>query len=49
MEKILVTGGAAYLVANISKANKVLDWKPKYNNIEEILKTAINWHLRDNS
>ena len=42
-------GDPAYLVANISKANKVLDWKPKYNNIEEILKTAINWHLRDNS
>ena len=37
-------GDPAFLVADISKAKKILNWKPKYINIEETLKTAINWH-----
>jgi UDP-glucose-4-epimerase GalE len=37
-------GDPAYLVANAEKAKQLLHWKPRYTQIEDILKTAIEWH-----
>ncbi len=37
-------GDPAYLIASANKAMQLLNWKPKYTQIEDILKTAINWH-----
>ena len=37
-------GDPAYLVADCSKAKAILNWQAHYNNIEDILKTAIHWH-----
>ena len=36
-------GDAEYSVANNEKFVKRFQWKPKYNNLEHILKTALNW------
>ncbi len=36
-------GDPATLIADSSKANKVLGWESKYN-LEDIIKTAWNWH-----
>jgi UDP-arabinose 4-epimerase len=41
------TGDPAYLVANIDKAKNILRWSPQFENISEILKTAVNWHKKD--
>lgn len=38
------SGDPARLVASNKKAQKVLGWRPKYNNLEEIISTAWNWH-----
>ena len=32
------------LVASSDKASKILGWKPKYTEIDSIIKTAWNWH-----
>lgn len=40
-------GDPAYLVADASRASRVLGWKPNYTNITQILKTAVNWHKID--
>lgn len=37
-------GDPAELVADSSLAQKVLNWKPKYTDIESIVSTAWNWH-----
>jgi UDP-glucose 4-epimerase len=37
-------GDPPELVANSSKAQAVLDWKPQYMDIESIVKTAWKWH-----
>lgn len=37
-------GDPAILVADNSKAAAILDWKPEYN-IDDIIKSAWNWHL----
>ena len=37
-------GDPGYLVADNTKAKKVLNWHPQYTQIEDILKTAIHWH-----
>ena len=37
-------GDPGYLVANNTKAKKILNWHPQYTQIEDILKTAIHWH-----
>ncbi len=39
-------GDPAYLIASANKAMQLLNWKPKYTQIEDILKTAINWHKK---
>ena len=38
-------GDPAVLVANNSKLVNKLDWKPKYDDIEYIIKTAWNWEI----
>lgn len=37
-------GDPAELVADSSKANKVLQWKPKYTNVEQVVESAWRWH-----
>jgi UDP-glucose 4-epimerase len=39
-------GDPAILIASSEKAEKVLNWKPKYNSIEKIISDAWNWHLK---
>src|SRR6056300_37053 len=36
-------GDSKMIVADPSKFNKTLNWKPKFNNLEYILKTAYEW------
>ena len=38
-------GDPARLFANNTKAAEILGWKPKYTNIEDIIRTAWNWEL----
>ncbi|MBZ5753119.1 MULTISPECIES: UDP-glucose 4-epimerase GalE [Metabacillus] len=37
-------GDPAVLIASSEKAQTVLGWKPKYNNLETIIETAWNWY-----
>lgn len=37
-------GDPSVLIASSEKAKKILGWQPKHTNIEEIIKTAWNWH-----
>jgi UDP-glucose 4-epimerase len=37
-------GDPAVLIATSGKAQSVLGWKPKYNDLETIIETAWNWH-----
>lgn len=37
-------GDPAVLIASSEKARRVLGWKPEHNSLEEIIKTAWNWH-----
>lgn len=39
-------GDPAILIADSQKAIDILDWKPKYNDLETIVKTAWNWHKK---
>lgn len=39
-------GDAAILVADSSKAKKILDWNPKRNDINIICKSALEWEMR---
>ena len=39
-------GDAISLVADIKKLKKVLNWKPKYNKLENILDSAIKWEKK---
>ena len=38
-------GDIAQVYANTKKFQKILKWKPKYNNINKIIKSAIKWEL----
>ena len=40
-------GDPAVLIASAEKAKKILGWTPKFTDIEEIIKTAWNYHSRD--
>lgn len=40
------SGDPEILVGSLDKAIKVLGWKPKYTNIDTIVKHAWNWHER---
>ncbi len=39
-------GDPTILVATHEKATKILDWSPRFSNLDEIVKTAWEWHLR---
>lgn len=38
------SGDPAILIASSQKAMKVLEWKPEFTNVEEIISSAWNWH-----
>jgi UDP-glucose-4-epimerase GalE len=40
-------GDPAVLVADVSKARGVLDWKPRYSDLETIVSTAWEWHRKE--
>jgi UDP-arabinose 4-epimerase len=40
------TGDPPVLLADPSRARAVLDWQPKYREIDEIVRTAWDWHRR---
>ena len=37
-------GDPPILVADASRARTVLDWEPRYTDIQQIIQTAWNWH-----
>ena len=39
-------GDAAILVSDTSKLKQMIDWTPKYNKLDFIIKTAIDWELK---
>ena len=39
-------GDIAQIYSNTKKLNKLLKWKPKYNNMNKIIKSAINWEKK---
>ena len=39
-------GDSKMIIANPKKFNKFFDWKPKFNNIKYILKTAVEWEKK---
>jgi len=39
-------GDSSMLVSNVSKLSNLLNWKPKYNNLNFIVKTAIEWEKK---
>ncbi|MFQ6083445.1 MAG: GDP-mannose 4,6-dehydratase, partial [Candidatus Aminicenantia bacterium] len=39
-------GDVALLVASREKAEKELNWKPQYSDMEAIIETAWNWHKK---
>ena len=41
-------GDSEMVVANSDKFNKIFNWKPKFNDIKFILKTAIDWEKKLN-
>lgn len=41
-------GDSKYIVADSSKFKKIFKWKPKYNNLKYILKTAYDWEKKIN-
>ena len=40
-------GDSPVLIADIRKAQKILDWKPRYTDVDSIISTAWHWHQRD--
>ena len=39
-------GDAEIMVSNISKLKRMIDWTPKYNKLDFIIKTSIDWELK---
>jgi UDP-glucose 4-epimerase len=39
-------GDIAQVFSNTKKLNQLLQWKPKYNNMHKIIKSAINWEKK---
>lgn len=39
-------GDPAVLIASNAKARRLLGWKPKYTQLDEIIQTAWNWHKK---
>ena len=44
--RILLTGGASHSVADVTKFVKKFQWKPKYNDLNAILKSALDWEKK---
>ncbi len=42
-------GDPAVLIASSEKANKILNWTPKYTDIKDIISSAWNWHKNNPS
>ncbi len=42
-------GDPARLVADISRAEKELGWRPRMSDLDTIIKTALSWHQRSSS
>ncbi len=40
------SGDAEMAVSDISKLKRMIDWTPKYNKLDFIIKTAIDWELK---
>ena len=40
------TGDAQILVSDISKLKQLNDWTPKYNKLDFIIKSSIDWELK---
>ena len=41
-------GDSENLVSNVSKISKHINWKPKYDNLKEIIESSINWEKKLN-
>jgi len=41
-------GDSEILISDVSKLNNLINWEPKYNNLNVILKTAIDWEKKIN-
>ena len=41
-------GDAEKLISNIDKLSKTINWEPKFNDLNLIIKTAINWEKKIN-
>ncbi len=39
-------GDSERLVSDVSKLNKHINWKPKYNNLKKIIESSINWEKK---
>ena len=39
-------GDAEISVANIDKIKQMIDWTPKYNKLDFIIKTSIDWEIK---
>jgi len=42
-------GDPAILVADPSRAARILGWQPQHSDLENIIRTAWNWHSRNSS
>jgi len=40
------SGDPACVTASIEKIKKVLNWQPKYNNLDAIISSALAWERR---
>ena len=41
-------GDSEILISDVSKLNNLINWEPKYNNLNVILKTSIDWEKKIN-
>ena len=41
-------GDSEKLVSNVDKLHQLIDWMPKYNNLDLIIQTAVNWEKKIN-
>ena len=41
-------GDAEKLISNIDKLSETINWEPKFNDLNLIIKTAINWEKKIN-
>tara|TARA_B100000787_G_scaffold84122_1_gene61921 strand:- start:500 stop:1474 length:975 start_codon:yes stop_codon:yes gene_type:complete len=39
-------GDISYMVADVKKINKLLNWKPKFSSLEKMLTTEIKWKIK---